>query len=142
MDDKKTQYGFTLVELITVILILGFLAVTVLPRFLQTSSFESRTVQDKLISAARQAQQLAMTKAVSANVQLITDNTNKRIRISYSESGTQTIDTDIPTAASITSQTISYNKRGDLTGGSSVDISINPGARAVRIESSGYAHAL
>lgn len=142
MDGKHTQHGFTLVELITVILILGFLAVTVLPRFVQTGNFESRTVQDKLISAARQAQQLAMTKAVSANVQLSTDNSNKRIRISYSESGTQTIDTDIPAATTITDQTVSYNKRGDVAGGGSVDISINSGERTVRIESSGYAHAL
>lgn len=142
MDGKNTQHGFTLVELITVILILGFLAVTVLPRFLQTSNFESRTTQDKLISAARQAQQLAMTKAVSANVQLITDNSNHRIRISYSEGGTQTIDTDIPTATSISNQTLGYNKRGDLIGGASVDISINGGTHTVRIESSGYAHAL
>lgn len=142
MTHKPTQSGFTLVELITVIVILGLLSVTVLPRFLQTDSFQSRTVQDKLISAARQAQQLAMSKAVSANVQLITDNSSKRIRISYSEGGPQTIDTDIPSATSITNQTLTYNKRGDLSGGSAVNISINGGERTVRIESSGYAHAL
>ena len=128
MAHKPTQSGFTLVELITVIVILGFLSITVLPRFLQ--------------SDARQAQQLAMSKAVSANVQLVTDNSNHRIRISYSESGTQTIDSDIPSATSITNQTLSYNKRGDLSGSSAVDISINGGERTVRIESSGYAHAL
>ena len=142
MDHKTTQSGFTLVELITVILILGFVSVAVLPRFLQSTPFESRSVQDQLISAARQAQQLAMSKAVGANVQLITDNSNHRIRISYSEGGTQTIDTAIPGAVSIGNQTLGYNKRGDLASGSAVDISINSGERNVRIEASGYAHAL
>ena len=142
MEHETTQSGFTLIELITVILILGFLSVAVLPRFLQPDSFQSRTVQDQLISAARQAQQLAMSKAVSANVQLITDNSNHRIRISYTEGGSQVIDTDIPSATNITSTSVAYNKHGDLVGGSAVDISINGGERNVRIESSGYAHAL
>jgi len=142
MDANTTQRGFTLIELITVILILGFISVAVLPRFLQSSSFESRSVQDQVISAARQAQQLAMSKAVNANVQLITDNSNHRIRISYSEGGTQTLDTDIPGATSITNTTVRYNKRGDLVGSSVIDININSGEHTVRIEKSGYAHAL
>jgi MSHA pilin protein MshC len=141
MAQRTKESGFTLVELITVIVILGFLSVTVLPRFLQSDSFQSRTTQDKLISIARQTQQLAMSKAVAANVQLITDNSNHRIRISYSEGGIQTLDTDIP-STTISNNTLSYNKRGDLSGGSAVDISINNGERTVRIEASGYAHAL
>lgn len=142
MEHKTTQSGFTLVELITVIVILSFLSIAVLPRFLQSDSFQSRTTQDKLISVARQAQQLAMSKAIAANVQLITDNANHRIRISYDEGGTQTLDTDIPSTTTISDNTLSYNKRGDLSGGSAVDISVNAGERTVRIEASGYAHAL
>jgi prepilin-type N-terminal cleavage/methylation domain-containing protein len=142
MEANNRQGGFTLVELITVILILGFLAVTVLPRFLQKSPFESRSVQDKLISAARQAQQLAMSKAVGANVQLITDNSNHRIRISYDEGGNQTLDTEIPAGVTIDNQSLNYNKRGDLAAGSAVNIAINSGERNVRIEATGYAHAL
>ena len=142
MEPNTRQSGFTLVELITVIIILGFVSVMVLPRLLQPGNFQSRTVQDKLINAARMAQQLAMSKAVSANVQLITDNSNHRIRISYSEGGGQTIDADIPTAISITEQTLSYNKHGDLVGGAGATISINGGAHTVQIEASGYAHAL
>ena len=57
MEHITRQSGFTLVELITVIIILGFVSVMVLPRMLQPGSFQSRTVQDKLISAAREAQQ-------------------------------------------------------------------------------------
>lgn len=142
MAQKTTQHGFTLIELIAVIVILGFLSVAIMPRFLQSDSFEARTVQDKLISAAREAQQLAMSKPVSADVQLITDNGNKRIRISYIDGGTQTIDTDIPGASSINNQTLHYDKHGFVVGGSAVTISINGGAKSVRIEASGYAHAL
>lgn len=142
MGYKTTQPGFTLVELIAVIIILGLVSVAILPRFIQANSTEIRTVQDKLINVAREAQQLAMSKPLSANVQLIIDNTNKRLRIQYTEGGTQTLDTDLPSSTSITSQTLAYNKNGYLTSGSPVDISINGGARTVRIEASGYAHAL
>jgi MSHA pilin protein MshC len=142
MDNETTQSGFTLVELITVIVILSFVSIAVLPRFLQSNSFQTRSVQDQLLSAARQAQQLAMSKAVSANVQLSTDNSNHRIRISYTEGGTQTLDTDIPSATTVSNTTVSYNKHGDISGSSAVDISINSGERTVRIETSGYAHAL
>jgi MSHA pilin protein MshC len=141
MQRQIPQSGFTLVELITVIVILGFVSVMVLPRFLQPDSFQARTVQDKLISAARMAQQLAMSKAVSANVQLSTDNSHHRIRISYSEGGSQIIDSDIPAAVSISNWSGSYNKHGDLVG-AAASISINGGEHIVRIELSGYAHAL
>ena len=40
--------GFTLVELVTVILIVSVLAVFVVPRFLGSSAFEGRTVQEQL----------------------------------------------------------------------------------------------
>ena len=144
MESKTTQSGFTLVELITVIVILGFVSVMALPRMLQPDSFQARSVQDQLISAARTAQQLAMNKAVSANVQLTTDNANHRIRISYSENGVQTLDTTIPAAISITDTTatpLSFNKQGNLSAGSTVDISIGYPALHVRIEATGYTHA-
>lgn len=139
MQRMRQQHGFTLVELVTVLVILGLLAVAVLPRMLQRNTFEARTAQDTLISAARQAQQLAMNKAVSANVQLITDNTSKRIRISYTEGGTQTIDTRVPDGIDIDDATVSYSKRGDAD--SAATISINSGERNVCISGAGFAYA-
>ena len=137
MQRTFAQRGFTLVELVTVLVILGLLAVTVLPRFLQRSSFETRTAQDTLISAARQAQQFAMAKAVGANVQLITDNAARRIRIQYNESGTRTVDTALPDGITIADAMVSFTKRGDANAATTISV----GDRSVCISAAGFAYA-
>ena len=146
MDKFSNQAGFTLIEMVTVIVILGLLAVVVIPRFISPSNFDLRATSDTLISSLRQAQQLAMTKAPNANVAVTTDNTNKRIRISYSEGGAQTIDVSISFNADIDDRTINFSKTGEAIsapGAAPWQIQINAGSnvRAVCIEASGYAHA-
>ena len=138
---KIKQNGFTLIEMVTVIIIVAVLAVVTIPRFLQPSNFESRIVSDQLISSARQAQQLAMSKASSANVTWSTDNGAKRIRIQYSESGTQTIDITVPNNITITDNSILFLKNGAADIGSQTTISISPNPRSVCIETTGYTHA-
>ena len=141
MERTQAQTGFTLIELVTVITILGLLAVAVVPRFVSTSTFESRSVEDQFISATRQAQQLALAKAISANVQLQTDSTNHRIRISYNEGGLQYIDIPIANNVSLTATTIGFQKNGDALVATQQVIAITPGSRSVCVETTGYAHA-
>ena len=141
MDRVVTQKGFTLIEMVTVIVILGLLAVVMIPRFLSPSDFESRTTSDTLISALRQAQQLAMSKAPAANVSITTDNSNKRIRITYTEGGTQTIDVSIAANITITTTTIAFAKSGEANIAGQQTITIGPtNPRSVCVETSGYAH--
>lgn len=133
-------YGFTLIELVTVITILGILAVYAAPRFLHSSAFETRTLQDQLLRNAQEARQLAMTKGIGANVQLQVDNSNKRIRIQYTQAGTQTRDTPIPADITVSNTTINYTSLGEATPASTIVISATP-ARQVCIETTGYAHS-
>jgi MSHA pilin protein MshC len=56
----KLKRGFTTIELVTVIIIVGILAVNVLPRFDGTASYEAHTHRAQLISALRLTQQRAM----------------------------------------------------------------------------------
>jgi len=75
----KSQRGFTLVELITVIILIGILAVNVLPKFDGTASYEAHTHRAQLISALRLTQQRAMQQTDNNDNychQLIFDSVN------------------------------------------------------------------
>lgn len=71
---RRTQHtdrenGFTLVELITVMVIVGILAVSVLPRFFTVSDFEDRGSADQVKSLLRFAQKTAI--AQHRNISLV-----------------------------------------------------------------------
>lgn len=73
----QTDRGFTLIELITVIILIGILAVAVLPKFDGTASYEAHTHRAQLIAALRLTQQRAMQQTDSTDKychQLIFDN--------------------------------------------------------------------
>lgn len=54
------QYGFTLIELIVVLILIAILSVTALPRFLGKAGTEEITVQDQLVAVLRLMQNRAM----------------------------------------------------------------------------------
>jgi len=60
INNIQAQQGFTLVEVVTVILLIGILAVNVIPRFDSTDSYEAHTHRAQLIAALRLTQQRAM----------------------------------------------------------------------------------
>ncbi|PKI13153.1 prepilin-type N-terminal cleavage/methylation domain-containing protein [Colwellia sp. 12G3] len=59
--------GFSLIELIVVIILIGILAVSVAPKFDGTSSYEAHTHRAQLISALRLTQQRAMQQTNSSD---------------------------------------------------------------------------
>ncbi len=60
MSIKKSTSGFSLVELVTVILLLGILSTVILPRFSSRDGFAEYAIRDQLISSFRFTQQRAM----------------------------------------------------------------------------------
>ncbi|WP_337841478.1 prepilin-type N-terminal cleavage/methylation domain-containing protein [Rheinheimera sp.] len=60
MPKLTRQQGFTLVELIIVVVVLAVLAATAFPRFIGKAGVEEITIQDRLISLLRLSQTQAM----------------------------------------------------------------------------------
>jgi MSHA pilin protein MshC len=59
----RNPNGFTIVEIVIVLVIVSILAATVFSRFLDTSTFNSLIVRDQIISMARVAQQASLGRA-------------------------------------------------------------------------------
>lgn len=80
--------GFTIVELITVVILLGILSVTAISRFVEPSAFAPGIVTHAVIMQARAAQQLAASRA-DAEVTLRVDRTGDewRMRVSTDVDG-------------------------------------------------------
>ncbi|MGI2197373.1 type II secretion system protein [Shewanella baltica] len=71
------QAGFTLVELVTTIILISILAVVVLPRLFTQSSYSAYSLRNEFISELRQVQQKAL------------NNTDRCFRVTVSVTGFQ-----------------------------------------------------
>jgi len=158
-------HGFTLVELVTVIILIGILSITVVSRFTGTAGYEAVNYRARLISALRLEQQRAMQQTNSTNChQLVIEST----RYGTPDSSNCTI-TNFPAQWSVdtdstggivdsryhvtfnvngatSSQRIAFDDMGrpqaNCAGGCLINV-VEPGQTAtIKIESEGYIHAL
>jgi MSHA pilin protein MshC len=107
------QRGFTLVELITVIIIVGILAVAVAPRFLDANIFKTRGIADQVQASLRYAQKIAIAqrKLVSVN---LTTGTSSDCGLTLA-SGNVKCQINLPSGVTITPappQTFTFNGLG------------------------------
>lgn len=133
------QRGFTLVELITVMVIVGIMAVAVLPRFFTVSEFEDRGSVDQVKSILRFAQKTAIAQ-------------RRNISVTISTAGESNCTTTL-TGASLTCQvkstvaatTVYFNALGQPVDAGGValiaDNMLNVGGTDITIEKeTGYVH--
>ena len=140
---KKIVQGFTLVELVAVMVLVGILSVALFSRMGSTGNAAIQSGRDDLIAALFFAQQQAMMRSnislvVTANSISVND-TNTPIKVSnaYYPLG-------MPVGVTLSPVTLNYDKLGrttattiTLTGSGN-----SSGASAsVRVEASGYAYA-
>jgi len=136
--------GFTLVELIVVILIVGILSASIAPRFFGVISYQDRKASDELLSALRYTQQMAMARG--GNIQLDLQNNNFTIEITGSGADLRSPDgTPYPHffngVTSTTPGIYVFDGLGRRVPNTEIDISI--GNKTIRIEQdTGYAHQL
>lgn len=68
MSFEAGQKGFTLIEIVMTLVILGIISATFTPKFFETSVYQQRVFFDDTLSAIRYAQKLAV--ATGCNVQV------------------------------------------------------------------------
>lgn len=69
---QKTS-GFTLVELIVILVLLGIVSAVALPRFFGLTDYQVRAAYDEVSAAVRYAQKLAVASGCDVQVQIYND---------------------------------------------------------------------
>jgi len=77
--------GFTIVELVAAISIAAVLSLSVVPRFIDVKSLDEVIARDQLLSLARSAQQLSLSRA---NVDLYLQDTGSELNVATRVGGT------------------------------------------------------
>ena len=141
------QDGFTFVELIVVILIVGILSVFIAPKFFADNDFKARGIADEIITAIRHAQRLSMTRGENHRIIITTSNytvekfiasTNISTPVRHPDGGV-TFSKNFPPNIVTTPATIEFDQLGRPIPNSLVSITLAPFTVTVEKET-GYAH--
>jgi len=121
--------GFTLVELIMVTVLIGILAVSVVPKFVDTSAISLAGGAAMVVADIRYTQELAMGTHTPKTITFATNDTFYTVN-------SQTM--NLPSRVSISSgATFTFNSLGEPTtgGGSSVEIQAGSSTKTITVES-------
>jgi len=158
------QSGFTLIELVIVIILTGILAATAIPKFINNDSFETQAYRDQLLQLLKTVQQQAMScdadcrSSRASNPyacnKVIIENDRFGIPANCDDSSLPT-SFDVPqlgisqaeadsSSIRFSTHTIEFNSLGIASGcAADCDITITgEQTLSIRIESQGYIHEL
>lgn len=142
--------GFTLIELIMVIILIGIIAAYGMPRMFATNPFEERGFFDGLVTALRYAQRLAIASrcdtlvTITSNSYTITtrsaannlcnDATALDNAVFNPLTGAMGYTVQIPTGSGVTlspASTIQFRTSGSITGNANVTITVSTATRTI-----------
>jgi MSHA pilin protein MshC len=146
-----SQKGFSLIELVTVMIVVGIVAAFGMSRMFSSSPFEERGFYDNFVGAIRYAQRLAVASrctvqvAVAGNGYRITTHSpatlagstlqvcDETTRLTYDvynpATGTTPYTGQAPDGVAVSDATFTFNSRGRA----SSNVTINVGTRTIRV---------
>lgn len=146
---RNGQRGFTLVELITVMVIVGILAVAVLPRFFDKNTFDARGFHDQVISTVRYAQKVAIaqhrfvcvdTSTIANTISLSQGTTNACGTPLASLSSTGNFSIPAPSGVTLTAANFNFDALGKPSASSCIAVS---GNNTIKVEAeTGFVHSV
>lgn len=145
---KKQHQGFSTVELITVIIIIGILAATSTSFLVPSRTFQLQASRDQIIAAVQAAQQRAMSRehavrvvvsATQVDVQDDVDGDGQFTPAASVNMGGVTYPLALPPNQSIDSATFVFNRLGE-TSGTDLTLTQSGAAVSISITDSGYVY--
>jgi len=138
------QRGFSLVELVAVIIVLGIISVLAFSRFDNADTAAVQSGRDQVLNAFFVAQQLAMARDTGSNILVEVGSGQVDLReggVSLNRSGVSYPIT-LPQGVNITSGTgvYTYDKLGRTTP-ATIALSRGGTSASITLEASGYAHS-
>jgi prepilin-type N-terminal cleavage/methylation domain-containing protein len=129
----ENERGFTLIELVSVLLFLGILAAVVMPAF-NTGGISVETAANAIEADLRMAQELAMSRETSASVGITFTNGSNTYTLT-DPAGAFSVTRTFTGAVTISSGgTISFNRFGEPAVISSVQITAGGQTKTITVE--------
>lgn len=149
MSTKITfrQEGFTLIELVSILVIVSIISVTFLARTTPTDTFQLQASRDQLVAAFFSAQQKAMVQTQA--VQLSTNGQTIDIKLDTNSDGNFATETSLSMGGvtypwsiranqSFSESTFVFNRLGQTTAGT-VSVSMGDNSVLVTVSATGFA---
>lgn len=149
---RNPQRGFTLTELIMVMVMLGILAAFAMPRFFDVGTYQARFVYDDVLAAARYGRQTAVASGCATKLVVTTTGFQLLSNDLCAASGTLFTTnivphpagdtsafnlTSLPSGVSFTAATVVFNTDGTASANTTINVS---GRTITIVAATGYVY--